>query len=69
MELGCRITYRVVDPASAVASCSAGGPEDIVVINARVALKAALGRLDWPDLVSGHALPDCTAQVKVLIYV
>ncbi|CDI96874.1 stomatin [Echinococcus multilocularis] len=66
VEIGCLMVFHIVEAELAV-NYWARDPRDLVLKKAQSALLAAVCRINWSDIVSGHALPDIACDVRASV--
>ncbi|KAL5105514.1 Stomatin-like protein 1 [Taenia crassiceps] len=66
VEIGCRIVYHIIEVESAV-TYWARDPRNLVLEKAQPALSTAICRMNWSDIVSGHALSDIACDIRASV--
>ena len=64
VEISCQVIFHIIEIESAI-TYSARDPHDLIVKRAQLALSHAIGRIQWNDIDTGHALPDIASDVRV----
>ncbi|VDL59703.1 unnamed protein product [Hymenolepis diminuta] len=63
VEVGCQVVFHIVEPEAAVTYWSRN-PHDFISKKAETALVAAVARIQWDDIISGHGSPDIASDVR-----
>ncbi|KAM3174584.1 hypothetical protein ACTXT7_010259 [Hymenolepis weldensis] len=63
VEVGCQVVFHIVEPEAAVTYWSRN-PHDFISKRAETALVAAVARIQWDDIISGHGSPDIASDVR-----
>ncbi|VDM18538.1 unnamed protein product [Hydatigera taeniaeformis] len=66
VELGCCLVYHIIEVELAVTHWIRD-PRHFVLEKAQSALPAATRRMDWHDIISGHALSDIACDVRASV--
>ncbi|KAL5961754.1 Stomatin-like protein 1 [Taenia solium] len=67
VEMGCLIVYHIIEVDLAV-TYWARDPRNLVLQKAQPALSSAICRMNWCDIVSGHALSDIACDIRVCLF-
>ncbi|VDK44211.1 unnamed protein product [Taenia asiatica] len=66
VEMGCLIVYHIIEVELAV-TYWARDPRNLVLQKAQPALSSAICRMNWCDIVSGHALSDIACDIRASV--